>query len=201
MKPITNWNEVKAPTEYVELPAGGYVCKIMGAKVETYSSRNGDSFEKLVVAIDIIEGDFANYYAENYRAQQGEKKWKGNISYYIPADDGSEKDEYSKRILKGFTEAVETSNTGYSWDWDENKLKGKKVGIIFRREEWAYNGKSGWRTAPFKAIDSTAAATGDFKMPADKPLANSPATAQTPSYSAFANANFEEVGNEEDLPF
>lgn len=197
MKPINGWNEVKAPTEFVELPAGGYVCKIMNAEVETFKSQDGSTFEKLKVSIDIAEGDFANYYAENYRNQAEEKKWKGVIRYYIPTEDGSDKDEWSKRTLKGFTEAVETSNLGYTWDWDETKLKGKKVGIIFRREEWSYNGKSGWKTAPFKAIDATLAATGDFRMPKDKPLNPNTAVSTTPAFAS----NFEDVGNDEDLPF
>lgn len=199
MKPINNWNAVKAPTEFTELPAGGYVCKIMGAEVKEYTNTtNGSTWEKLEVSIDISEGDFAGYYANNYRSQSEPKKWKGIIQYYIPVDDGSEKDEWSKRTLKGFTDAVETSNIGYTWDWDETKLKGKKIGIIFRREEWEYNGKSGWKTAPFKAIDATRAATGEFKMPADKPLKNN--SSNSNNFANFAT-NFQDVGSEEDLLF
>ncbi len=198
MKPISNWESVKAPSEFAELPAGGYICKIMGAEVKNFTSQiTGETFEKLEVSIDIAEGEFAGYYADNYRAQTEPKKWKGVISYYIPKDDGSEKDEWSKKSLKGLTDAVETSNIGYKWEWDESTLKGKKIGVIFRREEWAYNGKTGWRTAPFKAIDSTNAATGAFRMPKDKPL-----NQNNNSASAFAAAsNFEEVGSEDDLPF
>lgn len=197
MKQIANWNEVKAPAEYVELPAGGYICKIMGAEIETFKSQDGQVFEKLKVSIDIAEGDYAGYYAENYRNQVEEKKWKGFIRYYVPTEDGSDKDEWSKRTLKGFTDAVESSNVGYTWDWDETKLKGKRIGMLFRREEWEYNGKTGWKTAPFKAIDATNAATGEFKVPQDKPLKNHTVANPSSEYSA----NFVDVGSEEDLPF
>lgn len=197
MRPISNWGAVKAPTEFIELPAGGYICRIMGAEVKTYTSGDGASFEKLEVSIDIAEGDFANYYADNYRAQNEPKKWKGVLRYYVPRDDGSESDEWNKTALKGLTDAVESSNIGYKWEWEEKTLKGKKVGVIFRREEWEYNGKTGWATRPFKAIDATNAATGAFRMPKDKPLNNSAATAQAASYTP----NFEDVGNDEELPF
>jgi hypothetical protein len=89
MKPINNWNTVKAPAEFTELPAGGYVCKIMGAEVETFTSQmTGDTFEKLKVSIDISEGDYAGYYANGYRNQTEPKKWKGVIQRCTKASRG-----------------------------------------------------------------------------------------------------------------
>lgn len=199
MRAIGNWENVQAQKEFVELPAGGYVCKIMGAEVKTYKSQSGESFEKLEVSIDIAEGDFENYYADNYRNQTEPKKWKGVLRYYVPTEDGSEKDEWAKRTLKGFTEAVESSNMGYRWEWDERTLKGKKIGVIFRNEQWEYSGKTGWKAMPFRAIDATDAGTGNFKIPADKPLKNSPSSGAM-SAQSFA-PNFADVDNEEDLPF
>ena len=195
MKPIGNWENVQAQKDFTELPAGAYICKIMGAEIKSYTSQSGDTFEKLEVSIDIAEGDFENYYADNYRSQSEPKKWKGVLRYYVPSEDGSEKDEWSKRVFKGFTEALESSNQAYRWEWDERTLKGKKIGVIFRREEWSYNGKTGWRTAPLRAIDTTDAATGNFRVPADKPLAKS-----VQSELPVPN-NFVDVGDEEDLPF
>lgn len=198
MRPIANWSTVKAPTEFVELPVGGYVCKIMGAEVKIYtSSKSGESFEKLEVSIDIAEGDFADYYADNYRAQNEPKRWKGVLSYYVPKDDGTDSDEWSKTTLKGLTDAVEASNLGYKWEWDEKTLKGKRIGVLFRKEEWAYDGKTGWVVRPFKAIDATNAAAGNYRMPKDKPLKNSASSTQAASYTP----NFEDVGNDEELPF
>ena len=199
MKAIGNWENVQAQKDFVELPVGAYVCKIMGAEVKTYTAQSGESFEKLEVSIDISEGDFENYYADKYCNQTEPKKWKGVLRYYVPTEDGSEKDEWAKRTLKGFTEAVESSNQAYRWEWDERTLKGKKIGVIFRNEQWEYNGKTGWKAMPFKAIDVTDAATGNFRVPADKPLKNSTGTVTVPAQN-FA-PNFENMDNEEDLPF
>ena len=38
--------------------------------------------------------------------------------------------------------AVEQSNPGYKWEWDEKKLKGKKVGINIRNRLYTYNNKN-----------------------------------------------------------
>ena len=41
MKPVKNWNDVKAAREREALPAGGYVVKIVGAKVQSYPASDG----------------------------------------------------------------------------------------------------------------------------------------------------------------
>ena len=38
--------------------------------------------------------------------------------------------------FKGFIKTIENSNVGYTWDWDETKLKGKKVCGVFQYEEY-----------------------------------------------------------------
>ena len=125
MKAFSGYAETKAYGSGMEqLPKGGYVCKIMKASVE--SSQYG---EQLVIALDIVEGDYKDYYANEYRNQDREdKKWHGNYYLSIPTDDGSEKDGWTKRKFKTFTNAVEDSNAGYTWNWDENTLKGKLFG-------------------------------------------------------------------------
>ena len=55
-----------------------------------------------------------------------DKKWKGKATIYCPKDDGSEKDEWTRKNFARWTNAFEDSNPGYKWDWDEKKLKGKK---------------------------------------------------------------------------
>lgn len=171
MKKIENWNDVQAMKNSRELPVDAYVCKILTAKVKEYTKKDGTKFERLEVAIDIDEGEYAGYYKEEFNGQTWEdKKWKGVLRLYVPSDDGSEGDEHTKRRLKSFVQAVEDSNIGYHWDWDETKLKGKKVGVVFRFEEWEYNGKTGWKTRPFYAITVADARDGKFKMPKRKAL-------------------------------
>ena len=166
IKKPKNWENVQAAKERAVLPAGGYVVKIIAAKVASYPSSDGSCFEKLEIALDIDDGDYKGFYDAEYKAQtQEERKWKGVLRQYLPTDDGSDRDEWTKSSLKALTDAVEDSNSGYRWDWDETKLKGKVVGCLFRLEEWAVDGKKGWKAQPFKFIPVEDVRKGKFKMP------------------------------------
>lgn len=195
MRAINNWNDIKASTDFTTLPAGGYVCKIQGAKIRTFDGRNG-SFERLEVAVDIIEGEYKNYFRRDFDSQNTEdKKWRGVLRLYVPSGDGSDQDNWSAAKLKRFVNNVEDSNPGYHWDWEESKLKGKLVGLTFRREEWEYNGKTGWKTNPFQAYTVEDIRQNKFQSPKDKPLKKS-APALTPSFE-----NAVEMEGDDDLPF
>lgn len=144
----SNWNNVQAFSDRQKLPLGAYVCTIKRAAVQ----RN-DYGDQLCVLFDISAGEFAGYYDEDFKRNQREdKKWKGVLRLWLPKNDGSDKDEWTKSILKGFVTSVEESNRGYTWDWDEKSLAKKEIGILFRNEQWEYNGKSGWAVRPFRAI-------------------------------------------------
>lgn len=161
-----NWNEVREFSERRELELGAYVCKIKQAAVQ-----GNEKGAQLCVVFDITEGDFAGFYASDFAANTREdKKWKGVLRLFLPRNDGSYKDEWTKSTLKGFCTAVEKSNPGYQWNWDENSLKGKNIGILFRNEEWAYNGKTGWAVRPFRALSVDTVRSGDYNVPDDKML-------------------------------
>lgn len=197
-----NWNEVKEFAESVKLPLGAYVCKVKQAVIQ-----NNDYGDQLCILFDIEEGDFGGYYSNDYKNNQNkDKKWKGVLRLWLPKDDGSEKDEFTKRILKGMITAFEKSNYGYHFDWNEASLVGKTVGILFRNEEWEYGGKTGWTVRPFRAISVESVRNGDFTIPKDKPLKNI-----TPAYNYGAISDFtaptatvdfgEITGDDEELPF
>ena len=195
MKKFNNWENVKAASEFVPLSAGGYIVELKNAKVKEYKNQNGDAFERFEIAIDIAEGEFKDYYANDYCNQTNEdKKWKGVLRLYMPKEDGSEQDEWTKSRFKSFIEAVEDSNPGFHWDWDESKLRGKKIGCLFRLEEWEYNGKTGKKAQPFKAVSVEKIKSGNFKIPKEKLLeknASAP-TAPTPEFRDIPD---------EDVPF
>lgn len=205
MKPVKNWNDVRAAREREALPAGGYVVKIVGAKVQSYPASDGTYFDKLEIALDIIEGDHKGFYDADFRAQTGEdKKWRGVLRQYLPKDDGSEKDEWTKSSLKALIEAVEESNSGFHWDWDETKLKGKTVGCLFRLEEWSMDGKKGWKAQPFRFISAEKARKGAFTVPKFKAHRDHPS--DTPdnyqTVAAVSAPAFEPIdGDDGDLPF
>ena len=146
--------------------------------------------------MDIAEGEHKDHFRRDFDSQNTEdKKWRGVLRLYVPSGDGSEQDNWSAQKLKRFVNDVEDSNPGYHWDWEESKLKGKLVGLTFRREEWEYNGKTGWKTNPFQAYTVEDIRQNKFQLPKDKPLKKS-APAPMPSFE-----NAVEMEGDDDLPF
>ena len=197
MRPFNNYDTTQTISARAQLPVGAYICQIFKAEEKVYSSSKGE-WHKLEVSFDISEGEHKDFYANDYRSQSGEdKKWKGVLRMNIPTDDGSEADGWTKRSFKTNILAIEESNNGYHWDWNEAQLKGKTVGIVFRSEEWEYNGKRGWRTAPFKMVPAADVKSGNIKIPDPKPL-NGKAASQASTVADLSD--FVEVASA-DLPF
>lgn len=172
------------------LPAGGYVAKIYSAKIENYSWG-----QVLVVSFDITEGEYANFFTNQYKNNQNEdKKWKGTLRLTIP-DEKSTYFESNKRSFNNFIFALEDSNSGYHFDWDEGKFKGKMLGVLFRNREWEFNGKTGWTTECAGSCPVADIRSGDFKVPADKPLDNGSTQAAGTSADVLAD------DEDDDLPF
>ena len=175
---------------------GGYELKIMGAKVEKYSS-----CEILKIAFDIVNHDkYAGYYAGKFKAakaQNPEAKWGGVFDVFIPKDDGTEKDGYTKTAFKRFITSVEKSNDGYTWNWNENSLKGKTFGGVFGKEQFeTKDGKLAFATKCRFPRSIESIRSGNFTVPEDK-LLNKPATADV----LINSEEFVEILNESDMPF
>jgi hypothetical protein len=169
------------------LPAGGYVCSILSARVE-----ENDWGSTLIIAHDVCEGEYSGIFKRDYDNNDREdKKWRGTFRLRLPKDDGSEQDAWKKRSLGNTIWALEQSNPGFSWDWDEKKLKGKKIGLLYRNKEWEMNGRTGWTTEAISAESIDNIREGKFRIPKDKAL---PVKATAPV--------FEEIEDSEDsLPF
>ena len=180
MKPVNNWDQVKAASDRQQLPKGGYVCRIMNGEIKTYNGTKG-TFERLEISIDVAEGEFKDFYATDYRGQnQEDKKWRGVLRLYVPKDDGSDRDEWTKSKLKAAPNAVGDSNQGYHGDWNE---------------EWEYNGRTGWNTKPFKLVPVSDIKNGKFEIPKDKPLNKKTSDSEAISTNAGIDSYLE------DLPF
>ena len=185
----SDWEEIQPAGLGGRLPADGYVLHIIDAEVKTSES----GWQYLDLTIDIAEGDFKNYYARNYENQSGDKNWRGHYRQGTPAN------KNSGGYFKGLITAIEQSNQGYQWDWNEKSLIGKEVGCLFRDEEWEYNGHSGLRATPFRATTSEKIRSGDFQVPQPKYLNqnNQQRGAQASTASAIT---FEQV-RDQDIPF
>lgn len=169
IKQFKGYNDVNPYGDYEPLPKGGYVLKILAAKVESNSIG-----EYIKVSADVTEGDFKGFYAAEYQNQQGEdKKWHCHYLLNIPKDDGSEQDGWTQRKFKTFTNALEESNSGYHFDWDEQKFKGLVIGGLFNEREYEKNdGTIGRATNWAQVCNVQKIREGKFKVPADKVLAN-----------------------------
>ena len=186
-----NGLEIKKSVSASEpLPAGGYVAKILNAKVEEYSWG-----EVLVISFDVAEGEYKDFFSKQYKENTREdKKWKGNFRLTVP-NEGNQYFDSQKRAFGNAIWAIEESNTGYHWDWNEAALKGKMVGVLFRNYEWEMNGNSGWSTECCTFVSVEDVRTGNFKHPKDKPLK------RKESYSSNQFSEMAEIDSTDDLPF
>ena len=168
IKQFKDFSTTKAYTESAILPRGGYVCKIIGAKVMP-ENQYGQSIK---IAFDIVEGEYAGYYQDKFDANTNEdKKWPGVYMLNVPLDDGSEKDGWTKRKFRTFTDALEESNAGYHFDWDESKFKDKLIGIIFNHREWENSQGNAVMVPNAKNVTSVQKIReGKYKIPDDKLL-------------------------------
>lgn len=179
---IENWDKVEANYgEAKRINAGGYICKILACRQET-SQRSGKKM--LVINFDIAEGEYKDFYLEKYKNAPRdnnnpvEPKWQGK--YYILLEG-----ENFEGRLKAFTTSIEESNEGYKWDWNEETLKGKMFGGIFREEEYiAFNGEVRtsaklWQVRSVKKIRD-----GEFEVPKKKELPEEDKTLNNASLDA-----------------
>lgn len=178
------------------LPAGGYVAKILGVKIQDYSWGS-----VLVLMFDVCEGEYRDFFTKKYRNNDREdKKWSGNYRLTIPKE-GDQYYDTNKKMFGNAMWAVEASNSGYHWDWNEQGLVGKQIGVIFRNREWDYNGSTGWTTECGAVTSTENIKTGNFKVPKDRPLKRDSSDSSAPSFNASPASNFEDIPADEDLPF
>lgn len=190
MKAFKDYETTQVYSDGERLPSGYYIGVIKNA--EEVQNRNGGS--RLEIAVEITEGDFANYFTNDYRTQTREnKRWRGVLPLFVPTDDGSERDGWTKRAFKTAISTIEESNSNYHWDWNERGLKGLKVGFAVRHEEYE-PGK--WATKVFRLVSIDAINGGKLNPVEDKPMKGSASFTFTPAN----NGDFTPVDNE-DLPF
>jgi hypothetical protein len=178
------------------LTPGGHICRIRGARVE--QSRSGN--DMLVVAFDIVEeGEFNGYYHRRFeraKSYNAYANWPGVFRASILTADGR-----TNGYFKGFIEAVEASNAGYSFrqsGGNEAMLNGKLVGFNFGEEDYrAQDGSVKTAVKPFYAV-SVAKVREGIAPPAKKLLADA-GSAPRPVGQPDANG-FQQVVDD-DLPF
>ena len=194
IKHFGDYDKVQGYQDRPQLPVGGYIMRIMGAEVK--ENRIGQYVQ---VSMDIAEGQYKDFFADDYRAQDANKKWHCNYLLNVPLDDGSEKDGWTKRRFKTFTEALEASNDGYHFDWDEKKFKGLMIGGLFNIREWKTDdGQRGRSTNLAQVCSVEKIRTGKYKLPKDQLLKDSDSA---DSSSTNTTSGGFTVVHDDDLPF
>ena len=188
-----DWDTAQAFTgETMEqIKPGGHIVRILAMRQDV--SKNTKK-PMLIVAFDIEEGlEFDGYYK---RLHDTKKKfnaaaaWPGVIRFMLYNKEGG-----TNGFFKGFIAAVEESNPGYAWNWDERSIAGKKVGMVFREEE--YRAQDGSIKSSVKAfqVRSIKAIEEGVPVPEKKALLEAPQT-----FAPFdPTAGFTQV--EDDFPF
>lgn len=140
--------EAKGMDDFRGLPIGAYECVIKDARINHNEQSGKDTFK---VSVDIASGEYKDYFQKMYESDTRiDRKWNNNAVRYL-AFTGD-----NVAYFKGFITTVENSNVGYAWDWDETKLKGKKICGVFQYEEYEkQDGTKGVkvRLSKFRSLD------------------------------------------------
>ena len=161
---------------------GAYILGIVSA--EATQSKSGN--DMLVLSLDIADGEFKGHYRRKQEQFGGSKLLKHRRVINT---------ENSLPYFKGDIKAIEKSNNGFKFDFDESKLRGKFVGGMLGEKE--FEGRDGEvaTTLEISFLCSVEKVRrGDLAIPKIKRLDGSKTTA---NYSGHEPAQM----TEEDLPF
>lgn len=192
MKATYEGFEAKKSGGFIDLPpVGAYIGEIQAVRE---AEQNGRPVIELFM--EITEGEYANRFHEVYEDQKerfgDSAKYKG-IFRLVPYMKGDE--EWRRSTFEGNLWAVEQSNSGYSWDWDEKKLKGKKVGISIRKRLYNYNGKDRETTEIGRLESIEEVKAGKVKPMKDRD------TRKNVSEESTDGGEFTDVSNEVSVPW
>lgn len=152
MKAFQGFKSEAAGRKADPLPAGPYVAMIKAVKID-----GKEPDQQLIIRVDVCEGEFTDYFMNRYKREKEsgrfEPRYKGDFKLRIP-NDNNPKAQYPESDLRRFNDAIyriEKSNPGYQWDWNEQGLVGKTVGINMQAGE--YNGNPYTRIGRLEIAD------------------------------------------------
>lgn len=200
MRPLSDYNSIPEYTEVKKIPAGAYEVLIKRAEEKEI---NGSIF--LCILFDIFDGEYKNFFMDKFIADRKKypetAKFKGIIRFQYPDGKNPDYDEDRKKRMKTALECIKRSNNlnaDFSKFWDGAILKDCKAGMIFRDEEYDYNGYHGMSARPYCFIDLEDFKAGKYTVPEPKYLSGK-APASAPANSSAPSQSVDELV--EDLPF
>ena len=137
MQKPSGYDEAPVMGNYEKISPGGHVLEIK--KVEECIASNGNAYVNVIFDTDITDSQ-PHYYMDLYKNDtRPDKKWCGNKFVFV--NDYNDPTKTNSQF-KGFTTSVEASNKGFIIPWGDgfcDSMQGKKVGGVFREEEYMKN--------------------------------------------------------------
>lgn len=153
-----------------KLPKGGYVLKVMA--IEEGTSMNNNPY--LLLSLDVAEGEYMGFFAEDYAAQTGDKKWHFVHRLMIPTDKSK---PYTRQLFKTFNHYMEESNPGWHFDWtaDEKQYRGKLIGALINEREYeTQDGKRRMTINIARFVTANTIRSGAYTVPNDQMMKTPP---------------------------
>ncbi len=191
---LPTYNRNNRRKTFEQLPKAAYIVRILNAKV--VDTKTG--LRQIVIAFDIAEGDYKDFYKCMYDQNSNEdKKWPndGVFRLTIPDDNSP---EYVRTNYDSFFADLEDSNGGFVFSGDEKALKGKLIGAKMHIEQSEYNGRVYDHTRMKWSCVADDVRNGKAgKLPSDKLVQGGGSASAADKY---ANSGFTSTDDEE-LPF
>lgn len=92
-------------------------------------------YDAFVICFDIIEGTLQGIFAKEFKEKNCKAltEWNSKGRYFVSCK------ESAQESFQRFITAVQKSNPGYKWEWDEMSLKGKELVMVYGEEEYRAN--------------------------------------------------------------
>ncbi len=137
------YKPVQSASRYPMLPAGAYVAGVKDARIE-----GTDPDECLILRLEIVEGEFANYFSRRYShesanasfSNQYQTTYKGDFRVQLPNPNNTRRQhpEWDESHFNHMLYCFEKSNPDVPFLWEQINnggyvfLKGKYIGISVR---------------------------------------------------------------------
>ena len=196
---LPTYNRNNRRKVFEALPKGAYIIRIMNAKVVPTKS----GFDQLVLAFDIAEGEYKDFYKRQYDQNSNEdKKWPNDGIFRLTIIyDGCP--DYVNTNWDTFFADLEDSNDGFVFSGDEKALKNKIIGAKMHIEGNMYNGRPYTHTRMKWTCVADAVRNGKAgRMPNDKYSAdfNPNGGGQAATADNYATSGFS-GGDDDEIPF
>lgn len=182
---VLNWTLIEEAKGFTQLPAGGYVVRIIGVE-------DNPQWNMLKITYDIAEGDYAGHFSDEWGiAHPGAHQF----SKWYTTQDGKPDGRF-----RSFLNDLETSNRGrfsvnaWTQHCDERQFIGLEIGAVIQKEmRTKDNGDDVEYMQVFYTTASQDIRNGDYKLPEIRDKRTKvPAPSLSPSAGSYYN---------EDVPF